>query len=194
MHVIGNVELVATLLIGEAHLDDANTVNNGWVGKDRRRHIRCRADHQYRQAIISREAPGSLNKKANSRAQAWRLRVLHRKTSSFDEWRVCTHPQAILNHIDEDAVRRLTGGCADRWSVDRHHAKHFEPGLEKQVGDGPFVVDLVTDIGREDNGYPRASSLSSTYDTNGNHKKHGKTKRLSTQSHSSSPVVANDVA
>src|ERR1700694_159175 len=117
MHVIGNVELVATLLIGEAHLDDANTVNNGCVGKDPARHICGRADHQHVQAIISREAPGSLNKKVNSRAHAWRLRILQGKTSSFDEWRVRTHPQTILDHINEDAVRRLTGGGADRRSV-----------------------------------------------------------------------------
>jgi hypothetical protein len=194
MHVIVNVELFATLLIGEAHLDDANTIYNGWVGKDRGRYIGCRADHQYGQAIISREAPGSLNKKANSRARAWRLRVLHRETPSFNEWWVCTHPQTILNHIDEDSVGRLAGGCADRRGVYGHHAKDLEPGLEKQIGDGPLVVDLVTDISREDNCYLRVSSLSSTYRGSGNHKKHGKTKRPSTQSHSSSPVVANEVA
>jgi hypothetical protein len=104
------------------------------------------------------------------------------------------HPQTILNHIDEDSVGRLTGGCADRWSVRRHNTKHFEAGLEKQIGDGPLVVDLVTDIGREDNGYPSVSGLSSTNHTSGNHKKHGKTKRQSRQSHRSSLVVANEVA
>src|SRR6266849_4166737 len=191
MHVVGNVELIATFLIGEAHLDDANTVNNGWVGKDRGRHIRGGADHKHGQAVISSEAPRSLNKKVNGRTHAWRLCVLQSKTPSFDERRVRTHRQTILDHIDEDAVRRLSGGCTDRWGVCRHHTKHFEPGLEKQIGDGPLVVDLVADIGREDHRYPGVSSLSPTYNTSGNHKKQGKTKWLSRRSHGFSVVIAN---
>jgi hypothetical protein len=46
--------------------------------------------------------------------------------------------------------------------VCRHHAKHFEPGLEKQVGDGPLVVDLVADIGRENPGVLASVFLSPT--------------------------------
>src|ERR1700686_5041918 len=188
MHVIGNVELVATLLIGEAHLDDANTVNNGWVGKDRGRYIRGRADHKHGQAVVSREAPGSLNKKTNSRAHARRLCVLQWKAPSFDERWVGAHPQTILDHIDEDAVRSLTGWCADRRRVCRHHAKHFEPGLEKQIGDGPLVVDLIADIGRENHRDSGISILSPTYRASGNHKNHGEKNWLSGQSHSFSLV------
>ena len=184
MHVIVNVEFFATFLIGEAHLDDANTVDNGWVSEDRRRDIRGRADHQNGQAIVSREASGSLDKKANGRAHARRLRVFHRKTPPFDERRVRRHPETILDDIDENAQRGLARGCTDRWGVHRHYAQHFEPGLEQQIGDGPLVVDLVADIGREDYRSSGAGTLSATDPKIGNQKKRGKTDWAPGRSHS----------
>src|SRR5688572_18546085 len=184
MHVIVNVPLLATLFIGEAHLDDANSIYNGWIGKDRGRYIRGRADHQHCQAIVFREASGSLDEKANSRTHARRLRVLQRKTPAFDERWVIRHSQTILDHIDENAQGGVTRRCADRGSVGRHHAQHFEAGLEKQIGDGPLVVDLVADIGREDYRYSGGGILSATDRTSDNQKNRGNTSWTSRQSHS----------
>jgi len=46
MHVISDVELIAILLIGKAHLNDANPFDDRWIGKNCRGYVRGRADHQ----------------------------------------------------------------------------------------------------------------------------------------------------
>ena len=85
----------------------------------------------------------------------------------------------------------MTGGCTDRRSVGGHHAQHFEAGLEKQIGDGPLVVDLVADIGREDYRYSGVGILSATDRTSDDQKNRGNTSWTSGQSHSISLVITN---
>jgi hypothetical protein len=75
--------------------------------------------------------------------------------------------------------------------VSRHHAQHFKPGLEKQIGDGPLVVNLVADIGGEDHRDSGAGILSATDRTSDNQKNRGKTGWVSGQSHSISLVITN---
>jgi hypothetical protein len=61
------------------------------------------------------------------------------------------HSQAIFNHVDEDPVRRFTRGRGNCWRVSRHYAKHFKLRFQKQVNDGPLIVDFISNVCREAN-------------------------------------------
>src|SRR5438876_11295311 len=123
MHVVGDVELVAILLIGKAHLDDANPFDDCWIGKNCRGYVRGSPDHKHGQPIVFREATRSLNQKGDGWAWAGRLRILHWQTPAFNQWRMRAHSQTVLDHVDEDAVRRMASRRSDRRGMCRHHAK-----------------------------------------------------------------------
>ena len=65
------------------------------------------------------------------------------------------HSHPVFDHIDQNPVRRFTGGCGNCWRMRRHHAQDFKLRLQKQVNDGPLIVDFISDVCREYNWHTR---------------------------------------
>src|SRR4030095_4605991 len=130
MCVVGNVELLTTLLISKTHLHHANAICDRRIDKDRGCDVGGRTDHQHCKAFVTREPPRCLKKKLDRGTGSGRLRIIEWPTASFNQRRMTGNFLSVLNHLDKYAVGSLTCRCSDRRRMCRHHAKYFEPRLK----------------------------------------------------------------
>jgi hypothetical protein len=152
MDVVLDVELAAVGFVDEAHLHDADAIDDGWIGEDSRGGVGAGADDEDGQGSGPGEAVRGLEEKGDGGTGARGVSVLQGQAAAFDEGRMRGHLEAVLDDVSEDAEGGPAGGCGDGGSVRRHDAEDVEAGLEEEVGDGPLVVDLVADVGGEDDG------------------------------------------
>lgn len=147
--VVEDVVLVATLLVDEAHLHDLDAIDDGRVGKDGGGDVGTGADDKDGEAIGFREGAGNFDEEVDGSASLGAAEVLERQAAALDEGRVDAQAETLLDDLGEDAEGGVGSGRGQGWSVRGQDAEHVEAFLQEEVGDGPLIVDLVSDVGGE---------------------------------------------